>query len=103
MIRRIPAAATALVLAAGCMSAPETAPAALQPEPEAAPLLRVVDVPARLETDIVGDSGDVADDPAVWVHPADRAQSLVLGTNKREGLFVFGLDGRIISACLSGG
>ena len=36
------------------------------------------------------------DDPAVWVHPADPARSLILGTDKQEGaggLYVFGLDG----------
>lgn len=40
------------------------------------------------------------DDPAVWVHPTDPEQSLILGTNKvaaAEGgaLYVFGLDGKI--------
>jgi 3-phytase len=37
-----------------------------------------------------------ADDPAIWIHPTDRARSLILGTDKfaREGgLHVFGLDG----------
>jgi len=36
------------------------------------------------------------DDPALWVHPADPAASLILGTDKVEkvgGLYVFGLDG----------
>src|SRR5688572_30136994 len=38
------------------------------------------------------------DDPAIWRHPTDRTQSLVIGTDKDEdgALFVFGLDGRII-------
>ncbi len=37
------------------------------------------------------------DDPAIWVHPRDASQSLVLGTDKIAGvggLHVFGLDGR---------
>jgi myo-inositol-hexaphosphate 3-phosphohydrolase len=36
-----------------------------------------------------------ADDPAIWVHPADPAQSLVIGTNKDTagGLHVFDLAG----------
>lgn len=37
------------------------------------------------------------DDPAIWVHPGDPAQSLVFGTDKIAGvggLHVFGLDGR---------
>ena len=41
-----------------------------------------------------------ADDPAIWVHPSNRARSLILGTNKvkaDEGgaLYVFGLDGKV--------
>ena len=47
-------------------------------------------VPASVETQ--GTSGD-ADDPAIWVNPADPAQSLIIGTDKESGLFVFGLDG----------
>lgn len=40
-----------------------------------------------------------ADDPAVWVHASDPAQSLILGTNKvaapAGALVIFGLDGKI--------
>lgn len=39
-----------------------------------------------------------ADDPAVWVHPADPARSLIIATDKVErtgGLYVFGLDGAV--------
>ena len=39
-------------------------------------------------------AGDFADDPALWVHPTDRSQSLILGTHKLEGLYVYGLDGK---------
>jgi len=37
-----------------------------------------------------------SDDPAVWINPADAAQSLVIGTDKEEdgALYVFGLDGK---------
>ncbi len=37
-----------------------------------------------------------ADDPAVWIHPADPAKSLILGTDKNEetgGLYAWNLDG----------
>jgi len=39
------------------------------------------------------------DDPTIWLHPTDRSQSLILGTDKGEpgALYVFGLNGRIIS------
>lgn len=51
-------------------------------------------VPASLETDPAGGKGDTADDPAFWRHPADPARSLILATNKKEGLVVYALDGR---------
>ena len=47
-------------------------------------------VPATTETAATG--GD-ADDPAIWSDPTDPAASLILGTDKQGGLFVFGLDG----------
>jgi 3-phytase len=39
-----------------------------------------------------------SDDPAIWVNPADPAKSLIVGTDKNDpgGLYVFGLDGKII-------
>ncbi len=39
-----------------------------------------------------------SDDPALWLHPTDPLQSLVLGTDKGDtagGVFVFDLNGRI--------
>jgi 3-phytase len=36
------------------------------------------------------------DDPAIWVNPADPAQSRVIGTDKDYGLVVFDLEGRIV-------
>lgn len=50
-------------------------------------------VPAAIETVGMGSTGDAADDPAVWVHPTNPAQSLILGTNKDVGVYVYGLDG----------
>lgn len=39
------------------------------------------------------------DDPAIWVNPADPAQSLIIGTDKDEngGLYVYDLKGKIIA------
>lgn len=55
-----------------------------------------VDVRPALSTEPVGEDPD---DPAVWVHPADPQQSLILGTDKaaapQGALYVFGLDGKI--------
>ena len=47
-------------------------------------------VTAVAETD--GTSGD-ADDPAIWVNPADPAKSLILGADKEAGLYAYDLTG----------
>jgi len=54
----------------------------------------VVSVPAWRETVAAPSTGDAADDPAIWVHPSDPAQSLVIGTNKEGGLMVMDLEGK---------
>jgi 3-phytase len=51
-------------------------------------------VKPRLETEPADSFGDAADDPAIWVNPADPARSLVIGTDKKLGLYVHDLDGR---------
>ncbi len=51
-------------------------------------------VMASAETDAMTGTGDKADDPAIWVHPTDPAQSRILGTNKDDGLHVYDLSGR---------
>jgi myo-inositol-hexaphosphate 3-phosphohydrolase len=50
-------------------------------------------VPADRETVPVGHSGDAADDPAIWVHPTNPAQSLILGNDKQGALETYNLDG----------
>ena len=52
------------------------------------------EVTASAQTTPVADGDDAADDPAIWVHPADPAASFVVGTNKRRGLEVYDLSGR---------
>ena len=41
-----------------------------------------------------------SDDPAIWIHPTDRSQSLIIGTDKDEdgALYVFDLEGKIIES-----
>lgn len=46
------------------------------------------------ETEPVGTSDDAADDPAIWRNPARPEQSLIVATDKRAGLYVYGLDGQ---------
>lgn len=54
------------------------------------------DVAAARETEPVPSKGDAADDPAIFVHPDDPARSMVLGTNKKGGLGLYDLDGRLL-------
>ncbi|WP_176592058.1 phytase [Sphingobium sp. EM0848] len=54
-----------------------------------------VTVTAGGETAPVGTpNADAADDPAIWRNAADPAQSLIVGTDKKAGLYVYGLDGK---------
>lgn len=55
-----------------------------------------------LETEVIPTWGDSADDPAIWVHPDDPAQSLVIGTGKKSGLYVFDLDGSTLQVLEDG-
>ena len=55
-------------------------------------------VQARGETEPVGTSNaDAADDPAIWRNPADPSASLIVGTDKKAGIYVYGLDGKVRS------
>ncbi|MFN2488658.1 MAG: phytase [Actinomycetota bacterium] len=71
------------------LPAPTESPAP-PPEPGSARVTWTV------ETEGVNGEGDVADDPAIWVNPADAALSLIIATNKDAssgGMHVYGLDG----------
>lgn len=63
------------------------------PELRCAPVLATTPVAGR---------GDAADDPEVWLHPTDRSRSLLLGTNKKDGLEVYDLDGKRLQVLGSG-
>lgn len=53
-----------------------------------------VTVTARAQTPPVGTAReDAADDPAIWRNPANPAASLVVGTDKKGGLYVYDLKG----------
>ncbi|WP_260925889.1 phytase [Novosphingobium sp. 9] len=61
-----------------------------------APRYPAADVAATIETRPVGTpNADAADDPAIWRNPTDPAKSLILGTDKKAGLYVYGLDGAV--------
>lgn len=56
----------------------------------------IPEVAAMRQTDPVGRQGDAADDPAIWIHPEQPGKSRVLGTNKKQGLLVYDLDGKLL-------
>ncbi len=55
---------------------------------------QVPEVFATVETDPVPSAADAADDAAIWIHPADPALSLIIGTDKISGLGVYNLAGQ---------
>jgi 3-phytase len=61
-----------------------------------------VTVSASVETEPVQSYGDAADDPAIWVHPTDPALSLIIGTQKKRGINVYDLSGRLIQSRADG-
>ena len=61
------------------------------------------EVTARLETPSVGTAGqDAADDPAIWAGAAPvtiggvSTHGFVAGTDKKAGLYIYGLDGAVL-------
>jgi 3-phytase len=72
-----------LVALAGCTGTPRVAS------------LPAVNVTASGETEPVGTAAaDAADDPAIWRNAANPLASLIIGTDKKAGLHVYGLDGK---------
>lgn len=61
---------------------------------QAAPATALPVVMARTQTESVARFGDAADDPAIWLHATDPLRSLVLATNKKQGLLSYDLAGR---------
>jgi myo-inositol-hexaphosphate 3-phosphohydrolase len=55
-----------------------------------------------VETELMPSYGDAADDPAIWVHPEDPSESLVIGTDKQSGLYVYDLEGRLLQSLPDG-
>lgn len=64
-----------------------------QAQPVPAPLANIA---ALRQSEPVGRQGDAADDPAIWVHPTQPHLSRVLGTNKKQGLLAYDLDGKLL-------
>lgn len=52
-------------------------------------------VTALAETAPVASYGDAADDPAIWAHPTQPGRSLIVATDKKAGLYVYDMQGRV--------
>lgn len=63
--------------------------------PAVAPSVQTASVTADGETAAVRNSDDAADDPAIWRNAANPAASLIVGTDKQAGLYVYDLAGRV--------
>jgi 3-phytase len=72
---------------------PEETPAPAPPRPA---------VHAIVETEPVVSAHDAADDAAIWIHPQDPMQSLIIGTDKQHGLQVYDIAGRVLQTLPDG-
>lgn len=50
------------------------------------------------QTEPVKTFGDAADDPAIWVHPDDPALSVIIGTQKKLGINVYDMSGKLLQS-----
>src|SRR5436309_3132530 len=80
-------------LSVACLLAGALAPA-LPAHAAVPPDIRLVT--ADGETVPIGTSGDSADDPAIWVNPADPSLSTVIGNDKGDALEVYDLAGNLL-------
>ncbi len=60
-------------------------------------------VQPTVATDRALTGGDAVDDPAVWIHPTDPSKSLIIGTDKQNGLFTYELSGKTVQRVTSNG
>lgn len=59
-------------------------------------------VVAVAETAPVGSPGDAADDPVIWADTKNPANSLIIGTDKKAGLNLYDMQGRVIQHLAAG-
>lgn len=97
MEKSLAALLLANLVLAGCMDAIVPSPLGKLPPVPTASLV------ADAETVPVGTVGqDAADDPAIWRNPVNPAASLIVGTDKKAGLYVYDLDGKVRSFLAEG-
>ena len=96
-MRRVLALSCTLLLAASL------APAGFAQQADAPSSLPAVEVTASGETTPVGTAAeDAADDPAIWRNARRPGASLIVATDKKAGLYVYGLDGKVRSFVKAG-
>ena len=69
----------------------QSRPLAWQGKAEARPKVAIIEPQAQTEP--MARQGDAADDPAIWLS-ANPADARILGTNKKQGLLVYDLQGK---------
>ncbi|MET0716950.1 MAG: phytase [Pseudoxanthomonas sp.] len=67
-----------------------------RPAQETSPKPKAVAVTALVETAPANSYGDAADDPAIWANPVDPSKSLVVATDKKAGLYVYDMQGKVV-------
>ena len=65
-------------------------------DPRSLPPPPVATVTPRIETVPVDSFGDAADDPAIWANPDDPAASLVVATDKKGGMALYDMQGKLL-------
>lgn len=68
--------------------------AAVDPRAPMAP--KTTPVRPSAESEAVTSFGDAADDPVIWPHPTNPASSRVIGTDKKSGLYVYDMNGKVV-------
>ena len=63
---------------------------------------KVAAVTATVETKFAGSYGDAADDPAIWANPQDPSKSLVVATDKKAGLYLYDMQGKVVQFLADG-
>ncbi len=84
----------AAIAALGLSAMAQAAPGPTAPLPIAG--IATATVTAKAETAPVGTANDdAADDPAIWRNQSSPQRSLIVATDKKAGLYVYGLDGKV--------
>ena len=73
-----------------------------KPQPAAAMAVNLATVTATVETAFAGSYGDAADDPAIWANARDPSKSLVIATDKKAGLYVYDMQGKVVQFLADG-